>query len=112
MDVICAKSVARLLGNPRAAERKLGRSTRLVMKLVDRLRASENLEVFLKLGPTLNGRCHRLKGDLDGTFSVDLVHPYRMLFVPEPPADRTEDGYDYQSVTSVRITSLKEDTHK
>ena len=112
MDVICTKSVAKLLGNPETAKRKLGRSARPAMKLVDRLRASENLEVFLKLGPTLNGRCHRLTGDLDGTFSVDLVHPYRLLFVPDPPADKTEDGYDYQSVTSVRITSLKEDTHK
>lgn len=111
MEVLCSTSIGKLLGNPKMARRKLGRSAELAMKLVNRLRASETLEIFLKLPPTLNGRCHRLTGGLEGVFSVDLVHPYRLLFQPDPPAERTEDGYAYHSVKSVRIFSLKEDTH-
>src|SRR5579864_8293414 len=43
------------------------------------LRATESLADFWppKSGPE---RCHELKGDRAGTFSVDLKQPYRLLF--------------------------------
>jgi len=45
------------------------------------LRAAESLADFW---PPMSGpeRCHKLKGDLAGTFSIDVKQPYRLLFIP------------------------------
>ncbi len=76
------------------------------------LRAAESLADFWppKSGPE---RCHKLKGDHAGTFSVDLKHPYRMLFKPreDPPEldSLDEQGY-WQSIKAITIVAI-EDTH-
>lgn len=57
-------------------------------------------------------RRHELTGDLKGHFSVDLAHPYRLLFVPaeEPvPRDRS-GGIDRGAVGAVEIVDIR-DTH-
>jgi proteic killer suppression protein len=45
------------------------------------LHAADSLADFWppKSGPE---RCHELKGDLAGTFSIDLKQPYRLMFRP------------------------------
>jgi proteic killer suppression protein len=57
-------------------------------------------------------RCHELGGDRKGQLSVDLVHPYRLIFVPDnDPVPRREDGgLDRASVTRVLILEVA-DTH-
>jgi proteic killer suppression protein len=57
-------------------------------------------------------RCHELTGNLKGQLSVDLDHPYRLLFVPdhEPVPQRPEGGLDWQAVTAIKIKGVK-DTH-
>jgi plasmid maintenance system killer protein len=77
------------------------------------LRAAESLADFWppKSGPE---RCHELKGDLAGTFSVDLKQPYRLLFKPiepAPPLDRSDEQQRWRSVTSIDILAI-EDTHE
>src|SRR5256885_187547 len=62
---------------------------KLALRLVA-LRAAKSLGVFW---PPMSGpeRCHELKGELKGVFTVDLRHPYRLLFRPietTPPLDR------------------------
>jgi proteic killer suppression protein len=38
-------------------------------------------------------RCHELTGKDAGTFSVDLEHPYRLLFIPaNDPVPLCSDG--------------------
>ena len=76
------------------------------------LRAAESLADFWppKSGPE---RCHELKGDRSGTFSVDLKHPYRLLFEPSaatPPTDSSDAQQRWQSITSIDILAI-EDTH-
>ena len=44
---------------------------------IDQIRASESAEEMVK---HKIGRCHQLKGDKDGKYAVDLVHPYRLVF--------------------------------
>jgi proteic killer suppression protein len=57
------------------------------------------------------GRCHELKGHLAGTLSIDLKHPLRLLFKPEPPPPLKEDGgLDWAQVEAVVICRV-EDTH-
>ena len=62
---------------------------------------------------TLPGhRCHELTGDLKGTISVDLDHPYRLLFEPDhdPRPLKPDGGLDWTAVTRIRILRV-EDTH-
>lgn len=76
------------------------------------LRAAETLADFW---PPFSPpeRCHELKGNLDGTFSMDLKHPYRLLFWPiDPPSDEIADEKQrWQAINSIEIIKI-EDTHE
>lgn len=59
-------------------------------------------------------RTHELKkGDLAGTFSIDLKHPFRLL-LRAPDVEKKKPGDDekkrWESIKSVEIISV-EDTH-
>ncbi len=74
---------------------------------LDELRAADCLEDISHLPP----RCHELTGNLKGIFSVDLKHPYRLLFEPTAPVPLKEDGgIDREKIYSVTILQV-EDTH-
>jgi len=92
------------------ASRKWGtEGGRKVMRRLDEMADSENMAVLTSLRQT---QCHPLKGDRRGQFSVDLAHPYRLIFEPanEPLPKLPDGGLDLQRVTVVRILSV-EDTH-
>jgi plasmid maintenance system killer protein len=57
-------------------------------------------------------RCHELTGKDAGTFSVDLEHPYRLLFMPaNDQVPRCSDrGIDRTQVTEIEIIEIR-DTH-
>jgi len=76
---------------------------------LDELRAADNLQDMSHLPPP---RCHELTGNLKGKFSVDLRHPYRLIFEPaETPVPLKEDGgIDREQVNAVIILQV-EDTH-
>ena len=76
------------------------------------LRAAESLADFWppNSGPE---RCHELKGDLAGLFSIDLKHPRRLLFRPveaNRPADRSDEQQRWKTITALDIVAI-EDTH-
>src|ERR1700691_5828937 len=73
------------------------------------LRAADSLADFWppKSGPE---RCHELKGDLKGTFSVDLNQPYRLLFRATKEPNVTDEQQRWKSITSIDVTAI-EDTH-
>ena len=76
------------------------------------LRAAASLSVISKLPPS---RCHALAGDRKGQFSIDLEHPYRLLFIPaDNPlpyvADGSTGGIDWGRVTEIEIIEIT-DTH-
>lgn len=59
------------------------------------------------------GRCHELnEGQRKGQLSVDLDHPYRLIFVPdhEPIPLKPDGGLDWSQVVVVKIIGV-EDTH-
>ena len=76
---------------------------------LDDIRAAANLEVL----KTLPGRLHMLIGDRNEQFSLDLDHPYRLLFVcADDPEPREEDGgLDWKRITAITIIAI-EDTHE
>ncbi|VAW55523.1 Toxin HigB [hydrothermal vent metagenome] len=58
-------------------------------------------------------RCHELiEGKRNGQLSVDLDHPYRLIFIPnhDPSPEREEGGLDWSQVTAIEIFGV-EDTH-
>lgn len=80
---------------------------------MEALAAAETLAVFWPPGSGPE-RCHELKGDLAGTFSMDLKHPYRLLFWPVDVQKGLEEAADekqrWQAINAVEIVSI-EDTH-
>ena len=97
-----------------ACRRQYGADTAKKVALrVAALRAADSLGDFWppKSGPE---RCHELKGDRAGTFSVDLKQPYRLLFElseATPPPDRSDEQQRWKSITAIDILGI-EDTHE
>lgn len=53
-------------------------------------------------------RCHQLHADRDEQFAVDLVQPYRLVFVPDhDPIPRLPDGgIDRAAVTAILVLDI------
>jgi plasmid maintenance system killer protein len=84
----------------------------LAQKLEQRLaelKAADSLADLSRLPPA---RCHELTGDRAGQLSVDLAHPYRLLFQPaNHPVPRKDDGgLNWKGVTKVVVLEVC-DTH-
>jgi len=86
----------------------LGMAKKLQQRLTE-LRAADVLSQISHLPPA---RCHELVGRRAGQFSVDLVHPYRLLFVPadERPTLKDDGGVDLDNVREIEIFEIA-DTH-
>lgn len=88
--------------------------TELAKKLHVRMATLAAAVSLADLWPPMSGpeRCHVLKGDLDGTFSVDLKHPYRLLFVPTHAgaAPVADEKSRWESIKAIEILDV-EDTH-
>jgi len=81
-----------------------------IMRRLDDLHAAETLADM----QNLPGRCHELKGDRAGQLSLDLDHPYRLIFTPSVtplPPRKPDGGIDWSQVTAVTILDV-EDTHR
>jgi plasmid maintenance system killer protein len=85
-------------------------------KIALRMAALEAAESLADFWPPHSGpeRVHELKkGDLLGTFSIDLKHPFRLLFSADN-VQKKKSGEDekkrWESIKSIEIISV-EDTH-
>lgn len=88
------------------------RAKKIRLRLAE-LRAAASLMDFWppKSGP---GRCHELtQGKRKGQLSVDLDHPYRLIFAPahDPVPKRKDGGLDWSQVNAIKILGV-EDTHE
>lgn len=82
---------------------------KLIRRRLDELRAADTLDVLRTLPAA---RCHELRGNRKGQLSVDLDHPYRLLFTPVPPLPTKADGgLDWKQVTAIIVLGI-EDTHE
>jgi proteic killer suppression protein len=81
---------------------------RLQQRLTE-LVAADSLDDISRLPPA---RCHELKGDRAGQLSVNLAHPYCLIFEPDDhPIPRKDDGgLDWTQVTKVVVLEVC-DTH-
>ena len=104
------KKLQKICSDQKTMDTKLG--IPVAKKLRQRhmeLKAADNLKQISHLPPS---RCHELTNNRSGQFSVDLVNPFRLLFIPaNDPLPRKEDGgIDLQQVTEIEIIKI-EDTH-
>jgi len=81
---------------------------KLKVRLME-LRAAASLAEISKVPPP---RCHELAGERRGQLSVDLDHPFRLIFIPadDPLPAKPDGGLDWAGVTAVEILEIA-DTH-
>jgi proteic killer suppression protein len=111
MDLFVSdRRLRKVIDDEAACRRQYGANMakKLALRLAS-LRAAESLADFWppKSGPE---RCHELKGDRKGTFSVDLNQPYRLLFQATKEPNVADEQERWKSITSIDITAI-EDTH-
>ncbi|EFK06285.1 toxin-antitoxin system, toxin component, RelE family [delta proteobacterium NaphS2] len=82
---------------------------KLIRRRLDELRAADSLTTIRYLP---QARCHELKGNHAGRLSVDLDHPFRLLFRPANQSipKKADGGLDWDGVSAVEIIGV-EDTH-
>ena len=85
------------------------RQGELIALRLTQLRAAPTLAAISTLPPI---RCHELVANRQGQISIDMVHPYRLIFEPanNPLPTREDGGLNWSAVTIVRILEI-EDTH-
>lgn len=72
------KNIEKVCTNASFAERKYGsRMAELIQQRIDEISAADSVEQMIQFHI---GRCHLLKGDRKDQYSVDLVHPQRLVF--------------------------------
>jgi len=107
-----SQKLARVFNSDRELKRAYGqRQADLIRECLDDLEAVECLADMWTL-PQHRHRCHQLAENLRGVFSLDLEHPYRLLFVPAnvPVPRLDDDGIDLARVTAVEVRGV-ENTH-
>jgi plasmid maintenance system killer protein len=110
MDIVFKdKKFAKLCNNQKLLVKEFGldRAKRIRRRLDD-LRAAAMLEDMRKTP----GRCHELLRDQNGHLSLDLDHPYRLIFEPanNPVPKKPDNGLDWTKISVVAIIGI-EDTH-
>jgi len=86
------------------------KQARKIRQRLDELHAADSLADISHLPPQ---RRHQLSGDRKGQFSVDVVFPYRLLFLPaNNPLPLIEGGGLYLSKITIILILGVEDTHE
>lgn len=102
--------LAKSCNNSDAAIKRWGAdNAKRIMQRLKELQHSDTLaDVFFFPA----ARCHELQGDLKGRFAVDVLHPFRLIFVPahNPLPYKDDGGLDLEKITAVVILGV-EDYH-
>ena len=105
-----SKTLQKLCSTSKGAVRALGpkRGNKLMQRM-NELAAFNCLADVPKFPPA---RCHQLGDNRKGQFSVDLEHPYRLIFVPDhnPIPELEDGGINLQEITKIKIIEIV-DTH-
>ena len=106
------RQLQRVLSDRRKCRVKFGeRIAHKVELRLDALVAAKSLADFFPPNARPE-RCHELKGTKLGVFSMDLAHPYRLLFVSSSDYMPSKDNVKlaWKSIRSIEIIAI-EDTH-
>ena len=104
------RKLQKVCEDPRTMLKELGqgRAKKFRQRMVE-LNAADVLADISHLPPP---RLHELSGRQKGWFSVDVAHPYRLLFIPadDPVPTKDDGGIDLKAVESIEIVDIV-DTH-
>jgi len=104
------RRLQKICSNTTESIKKLGpKMARKMQQRLMELKAASCLADISRVPPT---RCHPLSGNRDGQLSIDLEHPYRLLFIPaNDPIPITQDGgLDWTKITEIEVVEIV-DTH-
>ena len=104
------KKLQKICSEEKEMQKQLGRKcTEKLKQRMMELKAADTLSDISHLPPP---RCHELTGRRGGQLSIDLEHPYRLLFVPatNPIPLLKDGGIDRSHVTEIEIIEIT-DTH-
>ena len=103
------RSMQKRCSEEKAMQKHWGKIARKLKQRLMELSAATTLQDIRRTPPA---RCHELKGNRKGQLSVDLEHPYRLIFKPDhsPLPKRTDGGLDWDGVTKVIVIEVV-DTH-
>jgi proteic killer suppression protein len=104
------KKLQKICNNRTESIKKFGpKMARKLQQRLMELKAASCLDDISRVPPP---RCHQLSGNRIGQLSVDLEHPYRLLFIPaNNPIPVTQDGgLEWAKVTEIEIVEIA-DTH-
>jgi len=105
-----SKKLQKICSTHKSVLKELGQTkgNKLMLRMVE-LNAAIALSDISQLPPA---RLHELTGNRKGQFSVDLEHPYRLLFMPnnEPIPVKKDGGLDKAKINEIIIIGI-EDTH-
>ena len=81
---------------------------RMAEKIQQRLAELQAAETLADMRDLPGARCHELTDNLAGSLAVDLVHPDRLVFLPDhsPRPELPEGGLDWQKVTKILIKGI------
>lgn len=86
----------------------------MASKLEQRLSELQAAECLHHMSKLPAPRFHQLKGNRKGVFSVDLKHPYRLLFIHahdnESEILKDDGGFDLSRIIEIEIIEIT-DTH-
>lgn len=80
----------------------------MAMRIMSRLAVLMNARTLADVPSTPPERCHPLHGERKGQYAVDLVHPRRLVFMPnhEPVPRKDDGGIDLDKLTSIIIIEV------
>lgn len=98
------KEIQEICEHASVAKRKVGIHQRKVLaRRLYQIESADNLAI-LQQSP---GRCHPLRREREGQFSIDLISPLRLVFIPESEGVILIE----ELVTEVEILEIA-DTHQ
>jgi plasmid maintenance system killer protein len=100
------RKLQKICGNEKDMLRQFGKARAKKLQLrLNELHGLPNLSLVPHVPPP---RCHALSGDRQGQFSVDLDHPFRLIFIPahDPLPLKPDGGLDLAQVTAVEILEI------
>lgn len=93
------------LSNASEIKRNFGVNAKRIARRLIEIRSSPNLHVLMQI-PAAN--CHRLSGDKEGEWALNISANHRMLFeIAHNPIPKNKDGsLDTQAITNICITEI------
>lgn len=109
MDIIYRnKKVEKCCTDYKKAVQKLGMAS--AKKLFLRKEQISSFDILQHLIESRLGRCHKLIGNLDGYYTLDLEHPYRLAFIPYIDDDKEDwKNIDPKKVVKIKIMGVIDD---